>query len=157
MFIADDLARWGAFGLFVIAGITDFLDGYIARARNEISPLGTALDPIADKLLTAAALLLLIKAGIIIGPVVIAALIILLRELWVSGLREAMAQLGKEVSLPVTRLAKWKTAFQFLALAALLAPLTRAQDAGILLLWVAALLTLWTGAHYTRTALKYLI
>lgn len=145
-------ARWLAFALFLVAGITDYLDGAIARARNEVSAFGTALDPIADKMLTAAALLLLVMDGTISGIHVIAALIILLREIWLSGLREALAG---ALTLPVTKLAKWKTAFQFIAFTFLLLPIEKALPGGLTLLWLAAALTAWTGLKYTKAALKH--
>lgn len=157
MFFLD--AAWAmtaALCLFVIAGLTDLLDGWIARSRGEVSALGAALDPLADKLLIAAALLLLTRNGIIRDWGVIAALIILLREILVTGLREAVGLKGAK--LAVTPLAKWKTAAQILALGLLLA----AAPGGIAgealrplaggALWTAAILTLWTGADYSLKA-----
>lgn len=156
-------ASWGltaALAVFLIAAATDFLDGRIARARGEVSALGGALDPLADKLLVAAALLLLVRNGVIRDAGVVAALIILLREFIVSGLREAVTQAGD--TLPVTRLAKWKTGAQMTAAAALIAAApggaigepVRALAAG--LLWLAAVLTFWTGAAYARSAVRIL-
>jgi len=149
-----------AFVIFSIAALTDFLDGAVARARNETSALGAALDPIADKLLVAAALLLLIRNGIIQNAGVIGALIILLREILVGGLREALAAYGKR--LPVTTLAKFKTASQLLGLALLLASAPggvisadlRPIAAGFY--WFAVILTFWTGADYTLRAVRHL-
>jgi cardiolipin synthase len=148
------MAQWGAFLLFITAGITDFLDGYVARKYNQTSALGAALDPIADKLLTAATLILLVMNETLGGVHVGAGLVILLREVWVSGLREALAG---QVTLPVTKLAKWKTTFQFVAFALLLLPIDgMAYQLGLICLWLAALLTIWTGLGYTNAGLKYL-
>jgi phosphatidylglycerophosphate synthase len=101
-----------AFGLFVVASITDYLDGYLARIWNQTSNIGRMLDPIADKLLVASVLLLMAADGTIAGWTIWAAIIILCREILVSGLREYLADL--KVSVPVTRIAKWKTAIQML-------------------------------------------
>ena len=154
---------WGmkaAFIVFVIASLTDFLDGYVARARGEVSALGAALDPLADKLLISTALILLVRNGIIHDIGVIAVIIIILREILVSGLREAVT--AKGASLPVTSLAKWKTAAQLIAAGLLLASaplgfvgdLWRPFAAGAL--WLAALLTFWTGADYAYRAVQLL-
>ncbi|WP_306253684.1 CDP-diacylglycerol--glycerol-3-phosphate 3-phosphatidyltransferase [Parvularcula sp. IMCC14364] len=146
--------RWLAVGLFVLAGISDFLDGFIARRTQTTSALGAALDPIADKLLTAAVLLMLIADGTLTGFDMILGLIMILREIWISGLREALA--GR-TPLVVTALAKWKTAAQFLALGFLLMPVTSlSREAGIFFLWAAAALTIWTGAQYTHLAIGQL-
>ncbi len=161
MFFVD--ARWAmnaALAIFVIASLTDLLDGWVARARGEASALGAALDPLADKLLVAAALLLLTRNGIIRDWGVIAALVILLREILVAGLREALA--GRARTLAVTALAKWKTAAQIVALGLLLAaaptglvgePLRPAAGGA---LWAAAVLTFWTGADYALKAARAL-
>ncbi|MEL7486413.1 MAG: CDP-diacylglycerol--glycerol-3-phosphate 3-phosphatidyltransferase [Pseudomonadota bacterium] len=159
-YIAEAWAMKAAFVVFVIASLTDFLDGYVARARDEVSALGAALDPIADKLLVAAALVLLTRNGVIRDAGVIAAIAILLREILVGGLREALAARG--AALPVTGLAKAKTALQLIAIALLLAsapggvagPSIRPLAAG--LFWLAAALTVWTGAGYTLTAAQTL-
>lgn len=148
-----------AFITFVAAALTDFFDGWVARARGETSALGATLDPLADKLLIAAALLLLTRNGVIAGAATFAALIILLREILVMGLREAMA--ARQTTLPVTNSAKWKTATQSLAIGALLAGAPggiapAAQPFGTALLWIAAALTLWTGADYAARAAKSL-
>ena len=152
-------AAWNlkvAFVIFTVAALTDFLDGWVARSRNETSALGAALDPLADKLLIAAALLLLVRNGIINGGGVIAALIILLREILVTGLREALSQ--QNMTLPVTGLAKWKTTAQLIAIGLLLlaAPTgmigPSALPVATGLLWLSAVLTLWTGADYTVRA-----
>ena len=143
--------------LFAAAGLTDWLDGYVARRRNEVSALGAALDPIADKLLTITALIVLCAGGEIAGAAVIAALLIGLREVLVGGLREALA--GRAVSLPVTYLAKIKTTVQFLAFVVLIAGDGRAPwaEIGTVLLWIAAALTVWTGYQYTDRAVRALI
>ncbi len=153
-FIGGDWSRWVAFALFAIAGVTDFFDGYIARRLNQTSALGAALDPIADKLLTSVALVLLIMDRTLTDLHVIVALIIILREFWVAGLREALAG---EISIPVTFLAKWKTAIQFIAIALLLLPAPDiARAIGVFFLWAGAAITVWTGKHYTQLALQHL-
>ena len=144
------------FFLFVIASFTDYLDGFLARLYKEESKLGELLDPIADKILVASALILLVMNGIIKNYEVIAAIIILTREILISGLREFMAK--KEVSVPVSNLAKFKTFIQMFSIALLLTGETgnkiinfqdyNAQVIGIVLLWVAAILTLYTGYDY---------
>ncbi|MEE9330247.1 MAG: CDP-diacylglycerol--glycerol-3-phosphate 3-phosphatidyltransferase [Parvularculaceae bacterium] len=155
-FLQGDTARWLAFALFMLAGLTDFFDGYVARKFNQTSALGAALDPIADKLLTGAALLLLAYAGLTPGWHMAASVAILMREILISGLREAVAgQAG--VAFPVTQLAKWKTTFQFIALAILIAPVTGLlHNVGLGLFWLAAILTVWTGFGYVTTALRAL-
>lgn len=153
--------RWLALAIFICAGITDYLDGYFARAWKQQTALGRMLDPIADKLLVAACLLMLAVDGTIAGWSLWAALIILCREILVSGLREFLAEL--HVSVPVTQLAKWKTVGQMVAVGFLLAG--RAGDlvvpivtpVGLALLWLSALLTLYTGWDYFRAGLKHLI
>ena len=153
--------RFAALALFIAASVTDFLDGYLARAWSQQSKLGQMLDPIADKLLVGAAIIMLVSDDTIFGLSVIAAVIILCREILVSGLREFLGQLS--VSVPVTNIAKFKTAAQLGALAALLAAplidqtLIDALLIGDSLLWIAALLTLYTGFDYLRVGLKYLI
>ena len=155
-----------AFALYCLMGITDYFDGYLARAKGAVSRLGIFLDPIADKIMVAAVIVMLISTDEIIaghpaisGWQVIAALIILLREIAVSGLREFLAQLS--VSVPVSKLAKWKTAFQMIALGALILagalpgwPLVHLS--GIVCLWAAAALTLVTGWDYLRVGIKYM-
>lgn len=148
-----------AFVLFVVAGITDFFDGYLARATGAVSKLGQFLDPIADKLMVGAILMMLVWAGILNGYHVIAAVIILSREILVSGLREFLA--GAEVSVPVTQLAKWKTTVQMVALGALVLaganpPYLPAMEVGLIGLWIAALLTMITGYDYLRYGLKHM-
>ena len=156
-----------AFALYCLMGITDYFDGYLARAQGTVSKLGVFLDPIADKIMVAAVILMLVgtrhDVAIITGIHLIAALIILLREIAVSGLREYLA--GLQVSLPVSRLAKWKTAAQMIALGALILAGTSgapwlawlpAYEVGIGALWIAALLTLITGYDYLRVGLKHM-
>ncbi|EFL90580.1 CDP-diacylglycerol--glycerol-3-phosphate 3-phosphatidyltransferase [Ahrensia sp. R2A130] len=158
---STDTARWWALGLFVFASVTDFFDGYLARIWQQTSSLGKMLDPIADKLLVAACLLLLAADGSIAGWSIWAAVVILSREILVSGLREYLADL--KVSVPVTQLAKWKTTLQMVSIAFLLAgpagdkilPFT--TQAGLALLWVAAAVTLITGWDYFRAGVKHMI
>ena len=151
-------AAWVALVLFSAAGITDWLDGYMARRDNQVSMLGQFLDPIADKLLVAAVILLLVYNGQIGGLTVLPAVIILLREVAVSGLREFLA--GVRVSVPVSQLAKWKTGIQLVALGFLIVgryapvsiPSTYIGDLG---LWIAGGLTLITAWDYWRASLKH--
>ena len=160
-FGVGDSARWIAFALFVVACITDWLDGYLARIWQQQSNLGRMLDPIADKLLVGATLLLLVHAGTIAGWSIWAALIILSREILVSGLREFLAELN--VKVHVTQLAKWKTALQFIALALLIVGpaadrfVPGASELGMVMLWLAALLTLVTGYDYLKAAIHHAI
>jgi cardiolipin synthase (CMP-forming) len=157
----DFWVRWIAFGAFVIAAITDYFDGYIARLWAQQSSLGRMLDPIADKLLVAACLLMLAADGTIHGWTLWAAIVILCREVLVSGLREFLAEL--RVSVPVTRLAKWKTTAQLVAVGFLLAGpageviLPGTTAIGLALLWVSAVVTLYTGYDYFRTGVQHLL
>ena len=147
------------FFLFILASFTDFLDGLLARLYKEESKLGELLDPIADKILVESALVLLVMNGIIKNYEVIAAIVILTREILISGLREFLAK-RKEASLPVSSLSKFKTFIQMLSIAMLLTGETgnkiinfqdyNAQTVGIILLWIAAFLTLYTGYDYLR-------
>ena len=151
--------HWLAFALYCVAGITDFFDGMLARASGRVSRLGIFLDPIADKIMVAAVILVLVHTRTIPGVHVIAALVILLREIAVSGLREFLA--GVQVSVPVSQLAKWKTTFQMLALGALilsgaLPKLDFVYLTGITSLWIAAALTALTGWDYLRVGLKHM-
>ncbi len=154
-------AHWVAVAIFVLASITDFFDGYLARAWGQQSSLGRMLDPIADKLLVAACLLLLAADGTIAGWSLWAAIVILCREILVSGLREYLAEL--QVSVPVTWLAKWKTTVQLFALGFLLAGragelvLPGTTLIGLTLLWISAILTLYTGYDYVRHGIGHLI
>jgi len=152
--------RWVAFGAFALAAVTDYFDGYLARAWGQQSSLGRMLDPIADKLLVSSCLLMLAAEDTIHGWALLAAVVILCREILVSGLREYLAEL--RVSVPVTQLAKWKTTLQLVAVGFLIAG--RAGDAivpavtevGIALLWLSALLTLYTGWDYLQAGLHHL-
>jgi cardiolipin synthase len=151
--------------LFVIASFTDFLDGMLARMMGEESKLGELLDPIADKIIVATALILLVMSGTIRHYEVIAAIIILTREILISGLREFLAR--GQIKLPVTNLAKLKTFLQMVAIALLLTGETgntilnfqdyNAQTIGIILLWLSAFLTLYTGYEYLRKGIDHAI
>jgi cardiolipin synthase len=153
--------RWVALAFFIAAGVTDFFDGYLARMWGQQSSLGRMLDPIADKLLVASSLLMLSAEEMIHGWSLLAAVIILCREILVSGLREYLAEL--RVSVPVTRLAKWKTIAQMIAVGFLIAGpagdqvLSGTTQIGIALLWMSALVTLYTGWDYLRAGLRYMI
>ena len=152
-----------ALGLFVVASFTDFLDGMLARMLGEESKLGELLDPIADKIIVATALILLVMDGTIRHYEVIAAIIILTREILISGLREFLAR--GQIKLPVTNLAKLKTFLQMVAIALLLTGETgnrilnfqdySAQTIGIILLWLSAFLTLYTGYEYLRKGIDH--
>jgi cardiolipin synthase len=154
-----DWANWTALGVFVLAAITDFFDGYLARVWSQQSSLGRMLDPIADKLLVAAALLMLSANGAIAGGSLWAAVVILCREILVSGLREYLAEL--RVPVPVTAVAKWKTTVQLIALGFLIVGpagdkvLPGAHLIGLVLLWAAATLTLYTGWDYMKASYKH--
>lgn len=147
------------FVLYCLVGITDYFDGYLARAQKTVSRLGVFLDPIADKIMVAAVIVMLIVTGEIAEWTVIPALVILLREISVSGLREFLA--GLQVSVPVSKLAKWKTTFQLVALGALilggaLAHWEWVHVVGVVSLWAAAALTLVTGWDYLRVGLRHM-
>jgi cardiolipin synthase (CMP-forming) len=158
-FIKGDTGRWTAFALFVAAAITDWLDGYLARAWEQQSTLGRMLDPIADKLIVGASLIMLVHDQTIAGVTLFAAVIILCREILVSGLREFLAELN--VKIHVTQLAKWKTMLQMVALAVLIAGpaadklVPNITNLGLGLLWIAALLTLWTGYDYLKAGVHH--
>ena len=153
--------RWVALTIFIVAGITDILDGYFARIWGQQSNFGRMLDPIADKLLVSSCLLMLAADGTIRGWSLWAAIVILCREILVSGLREYLAEL--RVSVPVSWLAKLKTTLQLVAIGFLLAG--EAGDAivpvvspiGLTLLWLSALLTLYTGYDYFKAGIRHLI
>ncbi|WP_119678064.1 CDP-diacylglycerol--glycerol-3-phosphate 3-phosphatidyltransferase [Indioceanicola profundi] len=159
-FVEGAWPAYTACALFAAAAVTDWFDGYLARAWQEESVIGKFLDPIADKLLVAAVLMMLVAVGKISGLVVLAAVVILLREVLVSGLREYLA--GLQVSVPVSRLAKWKTAIQMAAIGVLIVgrdgpswfPTEMVGDVG---LWAAAALTLLTGWDYLRAGLKHML
>ncbi len=161
-------APWSAFGaalLFTLAGITDYFDGYLARERQLLSDFGRMLDPIADKLLVGATLMALVGFGHLPGLGIYPAIVIMLREILVSGLREYLA--GIRVGLPVTKLAKWKTGVQMVALGLLLLGHEGARFMGLsflpmdtlgaTLLWAAALLTLITGWDYLTAGLRHAV
>ncbi len=149
-------ARWTALAIYVAAAITDFFDGYLARAWAQQSSLGRMLDPIADKLLVSAVILMLVASHAISGVTLWAAIVILCREILVSGLREYLAEL--RVPMPVTAVAKWKTAAQLVALGFLIigpsgeAVLPGSVGIGTVLMWVAAILTLYTGWDYMKAS-----
>ena len=153
--------RWLALTIFIAAGVTDILDGYFARIWRQQSTFGRMLDPIADKLLVSSCLLMLAADGTIVGWSLWAAIVILCREILVSGLREYLA--GLRVSVPVTQLARWKTTLQLVAVGFLIAG--RAGDAvvpvvtpiGLALLWLSAILTLYTGWDYFHAGVRHLI
>ena len=154
-------ARWVALAIYVIAAVTDFLDGYLARLWGQQSALGRMLDPIADKVLVSVVLLVLAADGILAGGHLWAAIIIMAREVLVSGLREFLGEL--RVSVPVTKIAKWKTTAQLISIGFLIAGpagdalVQGVSYAGILLLWVAAGLTLYTGYDYFQAGLRHVV
>lgn len=159
--LATPLASWLALAAYLYACATDFLDGYLARSRRQQSHFGRMLDPIADKLLVASVLLMLVAVDRVAGLTLLPAVVILWREILVSGLREYLAQL--QVSVPVSTLAKWKTTLQLIALGFLVVgdalPLARgwtATEIGIGGLWLAAALTVVTGYDYLRAGLAHL-
>jgi cardiolipin synthase len=153
--------RWLALGIFAAAAITDFFDGWLARAWSQQSSLGRMLDPIADKLLVSACLLMLVADHTIQSWSIWAAIVILCREILVSGLREFLAEL--RVSVPVSTVAKWKTTVQLIALGFLIAGpagevvLPGTIMIGLFLLWVAAILTLYTGYDYFRAGIHHVV
>ena len=161
--------RWVAVLVFIAAGVTDFLDGYYARVWGQISAFGRMLDPIADKLLVSSCLLMLAADDTIRGWSLWAAIIILCREILVSGLREYLA--GLRVRVPVTRLAKWKTTVQLVAIGFLLggeagdrladvvtgSGIPLVSHIGLALLWISAIVTLYTGWDYFRAGVHHLI
>lgn len=162
-FLESAAGQWIACAVFVAAAITDFFDGYLARSRNELSDFGRFLDPVADKLLVASALLMMVGFGQISGVSIIPAVIIPCREILVSGLREYLA--GRRVGLPVSMLAKWKTTIQMVALPVLIVgdaahPAIPADVPvrliGEGLLWTAAAITLVTGYDYLRSGLRHM-
>ncbi len=159
LFAPDEFTmRWIALAVFVVAGITDFFDGYLARVWQQQSSLGRMLDPIADKLLVAASLLMLVADRSITSYSIWAAIVILCREILVSGLREFLAEL--RVSVPVSTVAKWKTTLQLVAIGFLIAGpagetlIPGTVDIGLVLLWIAAVLTLYTGWDYMKAGFR---
>lgn len=157
----DHWSRWAALAIFALAAVTDYLDGYIARTYAQQSSLGRMLDPIADKLLVAACLLMLVADKTIQGWALWAAIVILCREILVSGLREFLAEL--KVSVPVSKVAKWKTTLQLLAVGFLIAGpagetvLPHTVLIGTILLWASAILTIYTGWDYLKTGIHHLM
>ncbi len=162
-FLETTTGQWIACGVFALAAITDFFDGYIARARGQLSAFGKFLDPVADKLLIASALLMMVGFGQIAELAIIPAVIILCREIMVSGLREYLA--GLSIGLPVSRLAKWKTTIQMIAIGILIVG-NAAHPAipesvpvrliGEAVLWIAAVITIITGYDYLRAGLRHM-
>lgn len=158
-YVEGDWARWFGCVIFTAAALTDWLDGHVARRWSQQSELGRFLDPIADKLLVAATLLMLTAFERLPAGALLPALVILCREILVSGLREYLAEL--RVGLPVSRLAKWKTAIQMTAIGFLIVgeagpALVPVEEIGAVLLWAAALLTLVTGYDYLRAGLSHM-
>ena len=161
IYIDNDLCNWLALGVYTVACVTDFLDGYVARAWEQQSRFGRFLDPLADKLLVGSVLLVLVGVDRITDLALLPALVILCRELLVSGLREFLAEV--RVSVPVSRLAKWKTVVQMVAMGFLVVGSSGPDligfapaDIGVIGLWVAAALTLITGYDYLRAGLKHM-
>ncbi len=156
-----DRARWICLAIYILAAITDFFDGWLARRWHLHSSLGRMLDPIADKVLVAVILLVLCSDNILNGGHIWAAIIIMAREVLVSGLREYLGEL--QVSVPVTKIAKWKTTVQLLAIGFLIAGpagdkvVPGVTWTGIIGLWIAAALTLYTGYDYFRAGLRHVV
>lgn len=160
IYVDTPLFRWLALTGYVLACVTDYFDGYLARHMKQISPLGRFLDPIADKLLVASLIVMLVATQQIAGLEMIPAIVILAREILVSGLREYLAEI--KVSVPVTKLAKWKTGIQMLALGFLIVGDTGpgfipAQVIGETGLWIAGVLTAITGYDYMSRGLKHMV
>ena len=158
-YVSGGSARWFCCALFSAAGITDWLDGHVARRWEQQSELGRFLDPIADKLLVSATLFMLTATGRLWGLTILPALVILCREILVSGLREYLA--GLSVGVPVSRLAKWKTAIQMVAIGVLIVGdagwhVLPIVAIGETLLWLAAILTLITGYDYLWAGLSHI-
>jgi cardiolipin synthase (CMP-forming) len=157
----DFWSRWFALMIFIAAGVTDYFDGYFARLYAQQSALGRMLDPIADKLLVSASILMLVADGTIESYHLWAAIVILCREILVSGLREFLAEL--KVSVPVSRIAKWKTVLQMVAVGFLIAGpagelvLPGTIPIGLMLLWIAAVLTLYTGWDYLKAGIQQVV
>ena len=164
-YLPGPMGDWIPFIIFVLASFTDFLDGLLARLYKEESKLGELLDPIADKIIIASALILLVMDSTIKNYEVIAAIIIMIREILISGLREFLAKV--QVTMPVTTLAKYKTFIQMFAIATLLTGESgnkiinfgdyNAQSIGIILLWLSAFLTIYTGYDYVKKKIHHAI
>ncbi len=161
-FIEGAWASWFGVGLFIVAGVTDYMDGYLARHLNQLSRFGRILDPIADKLLVGSILIMLAWQGRLPNIMVLPAVVILCREILVSGLREFLAEI--KVGCPVTRLAKWKTTCQMIALPVLMVCEPKVSGClyefymvvGTIALWGAAILTVMTGYDYWKSGRKYM-
>jgi cardiolipin synthase len=150
-------AAWAAFILYILGALSDWLDGWVARTFNQITPLGTLLDPIADKIYVGAMLILLAGFDRLPGPWIILAVLIIAREFLISGLREYLGP--KHITLPVSGAAKIKTTLQMLATALLIiGPYTQAplQEIGLWALLAATILTVYTGWIYMRECLKHI-
>ena len=146
-------------GLFIISSISDYFDGYLARVLNQSSKLGTLLDPIADKLLIASVIVVIVDTNVISNLHVIPAIIILLREIAISGLREFLAKMNTD--MPVSKLAKYKTTFQMVSLSILIISLgfqlnDFLWNLGLVTLWIAAIITLLSGYNYMAKGLKHI-
>ena len=157
-FVPDPWGAWLACLAFVVAAVTDYFDGFFARRWSSVSSFGKLMDPIADKMLVAAALFCLAAFDRIVGVTIVAAIIIMLREVLISGLREFLAGSGAS-GLPVSGLAKWKTAVQMVAIAVLIVQPAIGDSAwlstlGVAGLWLAALLTALTGWDYVRSGMR---
>jgi len=158
-YVSGDYARWIACALFSAAAVTDWLDGHMARRWQQQSEVGRFLDPIADKLLVSATLFMLTAFGRLSAQAVLPALVILCREILVSGLREYLA--GLRIGMPVSRLAKWKTVIQMVAIGVLIVGdagprFLPVAAIGEMLLWIAASLTLVTGYDYLQAGLRHM-
>tara|TARA_E500000081_G_scaffold120280_1_gene124764 strand:- start:76 stop:528 length:453 start_codon:yes stop_codon:yes gene_type:complete len=145
--------------LFIISSVSDYFDGYLARTLNQSSKLGTLLDPIADKLLIASVIVVLVDTGVISNIHVVPAIIILLREIAISGLREFLAKLNTD--MPVSKLAKYKTTFQMVSLSILIISLgfelnDLLWNIGLITLWIAAIITLLSAYNYMVKGLKHI-
>ena len=158
-FLPPGWREWTAFAIFAAAAITDFFDGWLARRMAIVSDLGRMLDPIADKLLVAVVLVMLVDRQTVQGWHVLPVMVILVREILISGLREHLA--GVKLNLPVTQLAKWKTTAQLLSLGTLIAgpraEVIHAVPIGLGLLWIAAVLTVMTGWSYLRAGIAHIV
>lgn len=160
LYVNTSWAAWTALGLYTYACVTDYIDGWLARAWAQESAIGKFLDPIADKLLVSAVLVMVVSADRLTGVSVLPAVVILLREVLVSGLREYLATLN--VGVPVTRLAKWKTTIQMVALGFLIVgdfgpPTWPVLEIGVVGLWAAAALTFVTGLDYSIVGFRHML
>lgn len=159
-FLPHGFAEWTAFAIFAAAAITDFFDGWLARRWSIVSDLGRMLDPIADKLLVSVVLVMLVDRRIVVDWHVLPVFVILVREILISGLREALA--GVRLNLPVTQLAKWKTTAQLFSLGFLIVgpqspALIPSVEIGLGLLWLSAVLTVMSGWTYLRAGIAHIV